>query len=68
MCVWLGVWDKNQISLGEFGKLPATLGASNPGLTSLMQVRLLLLMYYLMTLVTIELTKSPSKLLHTAYL
>jgi hypothetical protein len=27
--------DKNQTSLGEFGKLPATLGASNPGLTSL---------------------------------
>ena len=30
---WLEVFRTHLASLGEFGKLPATLGASNPGLT-----------------------------------
>jgi hypothetical protein len=32
---WLAVSRTHLASRGEFGKLPATLGASNPGLTSL---------------------------------
>jgi hypothetical protein len=40
---WLEVSRTHLVSLGEFGKLPATLGASNPGRDSLTSLQVCLL-------------------------